>query len=82
MKMRVIFPVLSIPLQDLWKHERFVQHTVIAAIDKGEPIKKLQYIPHNDLIITGSASPKASVVITDRKENRKPYIFKLAKVRV
>lgn len=67
-------------LQDLWKHERFVQHTVIEGVHKGEPIKKIQYIAHNDLIITGSASPKTSVVIIDRAQNKKPYVFKLAKV--
>ena len=67
-------------LQDLWKHERFVQHTVIESVHKNESIKKLQYISHNDLIITGSASPKTSVVIIDRKGSKKPYTFKLAKV--
>ena len=67
--------------QDLIRHERFVQHSVIEGVHKGEPIKRIQYIPHNDLIITGSASPRTSVVINDRKGNRKPYLFKLLKVR-
>lgn len=55
---------------------------MIEGVHKGEPIKRIQYIPHNDLIITGSASPRTSVVINDRKGNRKPYVFKLLKVRL
>jgi len=67
-------------LKDLLKHSRFVQHTVVDGIHKGEPIKRIKYVSHNDLIITGSASPKTSVVIIDRAGNKKPYVFKLAKV--
>ncbi|KAF6023693.1 hypothetical protein EB796_017999 [Bugula neritina] len=66
-------------MQDLLKHSRFVQHTVVDGIHKGEPIKRIKYVSHNDLIITGSASPKTSVVIIDRAGNKKPYVFKLAK---
>ena len=73
--------ILFFAHQDLIRHERFVQHSVIEGVHKGEPIKRIQYIPHNDLIITGSASPRTSVVINDRKGNRKPYLFILLKVR-
>lgn len=59
-----------------------MQHTVIEGVHKAEPIKRICYIPDNDLIISGSASSKTSVIIIDRKGNKKPYYFKLAKVCV
>lgn len=72
--------VIDIVLQDLWKHERFVLHTVIEGVHKHEPIKRIAYVADNDRIISGSASSKTSVVIIDRKGNKKPYVFKLTKV--
>lgn len=67
--------------KDLWKHERFVHLRSIEGIHKMEPIKRIHYIAGNDRIITGSASPKSSVMIIDRKGNKKQYEFRLTKVR-
>ena len=66
--------------QDLWKHERFVHLTTIEGVHRLEPIKRICYVAGNDRIITGSASPKSSVMIIDRKGNKKRYEFRLSKV--
>jgi len=72
--------IIVVFVQDIADHKRYVEHKVIEGVHRNEPIKRIHFIADNDLIITGSASPKTSVVIIDRKGYKKPYTFKLTKV--
>ncbi|XP_058648872.1 WD repeat-containing protein on Y chromosome isoform X3 [Onychostoma macrolepis] len=44
-----------------------------------EPINRILYEPHDELIITSSESPASSVVIIDVSQKRQEYIWKIEK---
>ncbi|KAG7491778.1 hypothetical protein MATL_G00007240 [Megalops atlanticus] len=65
-------------MQDISVHSRLVSYQVIHKIHQ-EPINRITYEPHTDLIITSSGSATTSVVIMDVSLKKPCYIWKIKK---
>ncbi|XP_036384187.1 WD repeat-containing protein on Y chromosome [Megalops cyprinoides] len=65
-------------MQDISVHSRLVSYQVIHKIHQ-EPINRIIYEPHADLIITSSGSASTSVVIMDVSLKKPGYIWKIKK---
>ena len=74
----ISFITLSLS-QDLPLHQRVVRHVVVPNIH-GEMVRKVQYVPETDAILSSSGSYKTSLVHLDISGKRKTYIYKLSKV--
>ncbi|XP_072043758.1 LOW QUALITY PROTEIN: cilia- and flagella-associated protein 337-like [Amphiura filiformis] len=70
--------VQKIWAQDLHLHQRLVRHVVIPNIH-GEMVRKVQYVPETDAILSSSGSYKTSLVHLDISGKRKTYVYKLSK---
>ncbi len=66
-------------IQDIHAHSNLVSYQHIPKIHS-EPINRILYEPHDELIITSSESPASSVVIIDVSQKRQEYIWKIEKV--
>jgi hypothetical protein len=47
-----------------------------------EYVRKILYVPHNNSIIASSGDSRNSLIITTINKIKKPYIFRLYKVRL
>ncbi|XP_061089122.1 WD repeat-containing protein 49 [Conger conger] len=65
-------------MQDIVVHSRLASYKLIPAVHQ-EPINRIAYDPHADLIITSSGSASTSVVIIDASQKKKSYIWKINK---
>ncbi|XP_076443223.1 cilia- and flagella-associated protein 337-like isoform X3 [Babylonia areolata] len=71
--------VQKIYMQELpVKHNKLVRHVLLADIHP-DIIRQVRYLPDNDAIISSSASPKCSIVISDTSSLKKAYVFKIDK---
>lgn len=67
------------PEQDICAHSALISYQHIPRIHS-EPINRILYEPHDELIITSSESPASSVVIMDVNQKREKYIWRTEKV--
>ncbi|XP_064637087.1 WD repeat-containing protein on Y chromosome-like isoform X2 [Lineus longissimus] len=69
---------LKIFVKDIHKHAKCMLYEYVPDVHP-DVIKKVQYMPDNEHIISCTSSPKSSVVIWDVLRRKKTYIFKLTK---
>ncbi|RXN24029.1 WD repeat-containing on Y chromosome-like isoform X1 [Labeo rohita] len=69
---------VQIFMPDIHAHSALVSYQNIPNIHS-EPINRILYEPHDELIITSSESPASSVVIIDVNQKREEYIWKTEK---
>ncbi|XP_056102051.1 WD repeat-containing protein on Y chromosome [Rhinichthys klamathensis goyatoka] len=69
---------LQIFMPDICAHSALVSYQHIPKIHS-EPINRILYEPHDELIITSSESPASSVVIIDVNQKREKYIWRIEK---
>ncbi|XP_043086882.1 WD repeat-containing protein 49 isoform X2 [Puntigrus tetrazona] len=69
---------VQIFMPDIHAHSTLVSYQHIPRIH-GEPINRILYEPHDELIITSSESPGCSVVISDVGQKREEYIWRVEK---
>ncbi|CAB1313164.1 unnamed protein product [Coregonus sp. 'balchen'] len=65
-------------MQDIGDHSRLVSYQHIPAVHQ-EPINRIMFEPHTDLIMTSSGSDASSVVIMHMSLRRKTYVWKINK---
>ncbi|XP_067101289.1 cilia- and flagella-associated protein 337 [Osmerus mordax] len=68
----------KIYMQDLGDHSHLVSYQHLPSIHQ-EPINRVLFDPHTDLIMTSSGSDESSVVIMDASLKRNPYIWNITK---
>ncbi|XP_062331061.1 WD repeat-containing protein on Y chromosome isoform X2 [Osmerus eperlanus] len=68
----------KIYMQDLGDHSHLVSYQHLPSIHQ-EPINRVLFDPHTDLIMTSSGSDESSVVIMDASLKRNPYIWNIMK---
>ncbi|XP_067224900.1 cilia- and flagella-associated protein 337 [Chanodichthys erythropterus] len=69
---------LQIFMPDICAHSALISYQHIPKIHS-EPINKILYEPHDELIITSSESPASSVVIIDVNQKSEKYIWRIQK---
>ncbi|KAK7134219.1 hypothetical protein R3I93_017585 [Phoxinus phoxinus] len=69
---------LQIFMPDICGHSALISYQHIPKIHS-EPINRILYEPHDELIITSSESPASSVVIMDVNQKREKYIWRIEK---
>lgn len=69
---------LQIFMPDICAHSARISYQHIPKIHS-EPINRILYEPHEELIITSSESPASSVVIIDVNQKREKYIWRIEK---
>ncbi|XP_045580316.1 WD repeat-containing protein on Y chromosome [Salmo salar] len=65
-------------MQDIGDHSRLVSYQHIPTVHQ-EPINRIIFEPHTDLIMTSSGSDASSVVIMHVSLRRKPYVWRINK---
>ncbi len=68
-------------IQELKEHDKFVRYISLGAIHR-EYVRKILYMPHNNSIISSSGDSRNSLIITNLNKLKKPYIFRLYKVKL
>ncbi|XP_059388926.1 WD repeat-containing protein on Y chromosome isoform X2 [Carassius carassius] len=69
---------VQIFMPDIHAHSTLVSYQHIPKIHN-EPINRILFEPHDELIITSSESPASSVVIIDVSQKREEYIWRIEK---
>lgn len=67
--------------QELFVHHEYVKHVKLSNIHT-EMLRKVQYLPEKNLVISSSGSSTTSVVIADVRGKRRRYVFKRRKVGI
>ncbi|XP_073685089.1 cilia- and flagella-associated protein 337 [Garra rufa] len=69
---------VQVYMPDIHAHSALVSYQHIPNIHS-EPINRILYEPHDELIITSSESPSSSVVIIDVNQKKEEYIWRIEK---
>ena len=66
--------------QDLPQHARWLHLVRLEDVHPAEPVRKLLYLAHCDRVMSSSACPRNSLVVTHVERKKKTYVFRSNKV--